>query len=199
MIAPRELLALYTARALAVSYRRSGVSLGEGVLAFGRPLITAVPGARVEVGAGVRLVSVDKATPLGVNHRVVIRALAPGARISIGAETGISGGTVNAMGSVTIGRRCLLGANVTVFDTDFHPVHDPMRHAAPPPPFRPEDAVVIGDSVFLGTGSIVTKGVTIGDNSVIGAGSVVTRSCPPNTIMAGNPARAIGEVRPEAG
>ena len=39
------------------------------------------------------------------------------------------------------------------------------------------------------------KGVRIGDNSVVGAGSVVTTGCPPNTILAGNPARVVGEVR----
>lgn len=40
-------------------------------------------------------------------------------------------------------------------------------------------------------------GVTIGDNSIVGANSVVTHDVPPNTIVAGSPARRIGDVPPE--
>ena len=49
--------------------------------------------------------------------------------------------------------------------------------------------VSIGNTVFVGAGSIILPGVSIGDNSIIGAGSLVTTDVPPNTIVAGNPAR----------
>jgi maltose O-acetyltransferase len=52
--------------------------------------------------------------------------------------------------------------------------------------------VHIGNRVFIGTGSIILPGVTIGDNSIVGAGSVVTRNIAAGTIVAGNPAKAIG-------
>lgn len=38
---------------------------------------------------------------------------------------------------------------------------------------------------------MILPGVTIGDNCVIGAGSIVTRDVPPNSIVAGNPAKVI--------
>ena len=47
--------------------------------------------------------------------------------------------------------------------------------------------VSIGNNVFIGTGTIILKGVTIGDNSIIGAGSVVTHDIPANSVSVGNP------------
>jgi acetyltransferase-like isoleucine patch superfamily enzyme len=49
----------------------------------------------------------------------------------------------------------------------------------------------IGRNCFIGGESIILPGVTIGDNCVIGAGSVVTRDVPPNSVVAGNPAKVI--------
>jgi acetyltransferase-like isoleucine patch superfamily enzyme len=43
----------------------------------------------------------------------------------------------------------------------------------------------------IGSGSTVLASVTIGENAIVGAGSVVTRHVPPNTIVAGNPARVL--------
>ncbi len=63
-------------------------------------------------------------------------------------------------------------------------------------PARPPDAVkprpvIIGDNVWIGMNAIILKGVTIGDNSIIAAGAVVTKDVPPNTVVAGNPARFV--------
>lgn len=61
---------------------------------------------------------------------------------------------------------------------------------------HPEDlseATVIGSDVWLGYGAIILSGVSIGESSIVAAGSVVTKDIPPNSVVAGNPARIIGK------
>ena len=94
--------------------------------------------------------------------------------------------------SVIIGDNCLIGADVTFTDTDFHPITpNNRRFSRVNVGVKP---VVIEDNVFIGTKSIILKGVTIGENSIIGAGSVVVNSIPKNVIAAGNPCRVIRDI-----
>jgi acetyltransferase-like isoleucine patch superfamily enzyme len=165
--------------------------------AIGRAIIEIAPGSSIYIGRDVSLVSVSFATALGVNHPVVLRTLRSGAEIKLGDRVGISGRSLCAARLIKIGEETLLGAKVTVADTDFHSLGPAKRpsHADPSTKVKP---VIIGRRVFIGTNSIVLKGVTIGDNTVIGAGSVVTRCVPANVIAAGNPCRALRELMLEA-
>ena len=43
----------------------------------------------------------------------------------------------------------------------------------------------------IGSGTTLLGGVTVGENAIVGAGSVVTKDVPPNTTVAGNPARSL--------
>ena len=56
--------------------------------------------------------------------------------------------------------------------------------------------VTIGDNVWIGGGVTIIGGVTIGRNAVVAAGSVVIRDVPPDTLVAGNPARVIRKLGP---
>ena len=51
--------------------------------------------------------------------------------------------------------------------------------------------ITIEDNVWITMNAVILPGVTIGRNSVIGAGAIVTKSVPPNSLVAGNPARVI--------
>jgi acetyltransferase-like isoleucine patch superfamily enzyme len=51
------------------------------------------------------------------------------------------------------------------------------------------EATLVKKGASIGSGSTILSKVTIGENAIVGAGSVVTKDVPPNTIVAGNPAR----------
>jgi acetyltransferase-like isoleucine patch superfamily enzyme len=51
-------------------------------------------------------------------------------------------------------------------------------------------------SASIGSGATLLCGITIGENAMIGAGSVVTRDVPPDTVVAGNPARVVKSLVP---
>ena len=48
--------------------------------------------------------------------------------------------------------------------------------------------IKICKNAWIGTRSIILKGVTIGEGAIVAAGSVVTKDVPPYTLVAGNPA-----------
>lgn len=172
-----------------LNLRSSGVEMGASITLLGRPIVSQASGSKIQIGDRVVLCSDSTKTALGVNHPVVLRTLSPQARIVIGNDVGMSGGTICAAQSVTIGAGTLIGANVTIADTDFHPLAPVERRYS-----RADVAVapvVIEENVFIGTDCLILKGVHIGENSVIGAGSVVTKSIPANVIAAGNPCHVV--------
>lgn len=174
--------------------RAAGVEIAEKVQIQGRPIVSLASGSRIRIGARCVLCSDSQINALGINHPVVLRTLRPGAEIVIGEDTGMSGGSICAAVSVRIGAGCLIGANVTLADTDFHALSPANRRYNRNPDEIVVSPIVIEDNVFIGADVFVLKGVTIGKNSVIGAGSVVTRDIPENSIAAGNPARVIKSI-----
>lgn len=58
----------------------------------------------------------------------------------------------------------------------------------------PETHLIIGNDVWIGVNAIVTGGVnSIGNGAIIGAGAVVTKDVEPYSIVAGVPAKVIGQ------
>lgn len=167
----------------------AGVRWGRGWRFYGVPILQKHRRSTLTIGDGLSLRSTPHSNALGPNHPVILSTRRPGARLVIGRGFGMTGGTICAEESITIGDDVWVGANCVITDTDFHPLDLAARLA------RPLDGatapVIIEDGVFIGMNSLVLKGVTIGAGSVIGAGSIVTRSLPPSVIAAGNPARPI--------
>lgn len=87
---------------------------------------------------------------------------------------------------VTLGDRVFLAPGV-VFTDDPHPVCP-----------RYLDCVLgatVEDDVSIGGNATILPGVRIGAGSLVGAGSVVTRDVPPGTVVAGNPAKVMKQVK----
>jgi len=179
--------------------RACRLTFGKSPSLFGLPIVSMAPSSLIALGDRAVLCSNSLFTALGVNHPVVLRTLRSGAEIRIGNDAGLSGTTICAAQSVVIGDNALIGANVTIADTDFHALDPQGRRYNQQESSIRSAPVRIEDNVFIGTGSIVLKGVTIGENSVIGAGSVVSSSIPRNSIAAGNPCRVLRRLEPGHG
>ncbi len=98
---------------------------------------------------------------------------------------------------VTIGKDCLIAGGVRIADHDGHPLEADKRRAGQPPSADSIAPVTVGDDVWIGHGAIILKGVRLGDRSVVGAHAVVTRDVPPDTVVAGNPARVVKNLASE--
>lgn len=101
-----------------------------------------------------------------------------------------------------IGSYVSIGPGVRRFGAA-HPVNSLSMHPfwynsslglVPPSADVRRSRCVIGDDCWIGAQSVILPGCTeIGQGAVIGAGSVVTKSVPAFAIVAGNPAKEIGQ------
>lgn len=161
-------------------------------------LLNLIPGQRADrprvarsaVLRGRRMI--DLAPGCEVMHGVIIHAHR--ARVRIGKRSQINPYTVVYGGSgVTVGDdvmiapHCILAAG----NHDHQQLDQPMRTA----PSISRGPIVIEDDVWVGAHCTITDGVTIGQGAVVGANSVVTRDVPAYAIVAGVPARVIGDRR----
>ena len=125
--------------------------------------------ARIEPGAIIR-------DQVSIGRDAVIMM---GAILNIGAVVGE--GTMIDMGAVlggraTVGSNCHIGAGAVLAG-----VIEPAS-AVP---------VVVEDGVLIGANAVVIEGVRIGAGAVVAAGAVVIEDVPPETVVAGCPARVI--------
>lgn len=173
-------------------FARYEIGWGEGWRMYGVPIIQRHRDSVMQFGPRLQLRSALRSNPLGPNHPVFLTTWQAGAVLKIGGDFGMTGGTICAAESIVIGDRVAIGANTTIIDTDFHPLDARWRQE------HPADArtapIVIEDDVFVGMHCLILKGVRLGQGCVIGAGSVVTKDVAPGMIVAGNPARPVGQV-----
>lgn len=96
-----------------------------------------------------------------------------------------SGGQLRCSIAITIGKGATIARDARVIDSDSHQICN-GQHVVDQP-------VVIGDHVWLGTRSMVLKGVRIGNGAIVAAGSIVTKDVASRCIVAGVPAKCVSE------
>lgn len=114
--------------------------------------------------------------------------------VSVGENTWVGPFTMlDGIGGLKIGDFCSISAGVQIY------THDTVRWALSGGKEPKEKAPVdIGNRVYVGAQSVISKGVTIGDRSVVGACSFVNRDIPPGSIAVGVPCRVAGRVETSA-
>lgn len=126
--------------------------------------------------------------------------LAPGATLPfpaglvIGDDVYVGLWSYIGIGDITIEDRVLIGphCSITASNHRFDPQRDDFRGGSERKP------IVIGHGSWLGAGAVVSAGVRVGRANLIAAGAVVTKDTPDYAIMAGVPARQVGDVREDS-
>ena len=93
--------------------------------------------------------------------------------------------------TISIGKKCLIGLNVEIYDSDFHGIKVSDRGVSN---YEIAKSVIIGDDVFIGSNVKILKGSVIGRGSVIANGAIVVGEIPDNVVAGGIPAKIIRAI-----
>jgi UDP-2-acetamido-3-amino-2,3-dideoxy-glucuronate N-acetyltransferase len=95
---------------------------------------------------------------------------------------------------VTIEDNVFVGHNVT-FTNDIYPRATTSQGTLQTDEDWNCSPTLVKKGASIGSSVTLLCGITIGENAIIGAGSVVTKDVPSNTIVAGNPAKILREIK----
>ncbi len=166
-----------------------GNKCDKGLKVYGKVFYKAHSPSRLKIGNNLTINSSFNSNLVGLTNYCIFQIIEDG-KIEIGDHCGFSAPVFSSRQRIKIGNYVMIGGNVRIFDHDYHSLNYLNRR-------NPEidrvnvkaEEVVIEDDVFIGTNSIILKGVHIGARSIIGAGSVVTlKNIPPDSLVIGNPA-----------
>lgn len=177
---------------------------------IGRATCRLEDGAALGAGARIRNIRGDTARiAVGAQSRILgeLMTFAHGGEIRIGEWCYVGEGTrIWSAASIEIGNRVLISHSANVFDSLTHPIGAAARHEQVRQIFTTghpreisldENPVRICDDAWIGAGAMVLRGVTVGQGAVVAAGAVVTKDVPAFSIVAGNPAVLVRELRPD--
>lgn len=150
----------------------------------------------LKIGKNFTLNSRRSSNLVGITNRASFQIINDG-KIEIGDNCGFTSTVLSSRKLIKIGNHVLIGGNVRVFDHDYHSLNYlNRRNSILDTQNVKTSEVIIEDDVFIGTNSIILKGVKIGARSIIGAGSVVSlKNIPPDSIVTGNPAKILKSIK----
>jgi acetyltransferase-like isoleucine patch superfamily enzyme len=175
-------------------FKSKKTSVGKKFRAIGYVSLKIGKGSDVSIGDNFVLLSGNMYNTIGRNIQSCIQ-IDDSAQLLIGNNVGMSNVSIWASYSIHIGNNVKVGADTIILDSDMHSLdYIQRRDYKTDIANAAKKAVIIGNDVFIGTRSIICKGVNIGNNSIVGAGSVVVKNIPKNEIWAGNPAKFIKTI-----
>ncbi len=149
--------------------------------------------ADVKLGQGVRLSKFINLYGCQIGDETKIGAFVEIQKnASVGRRCKISSHTFICEG-VTIEDNVFVGHGVTFINDSFPRSTTADGELQTESDWRVETTVV-KRGASIGSGATILSKVVIGENAIVGAGSVVTRDVPPNTIVAGNPAKVLRSI-----
>jgi acetyltransferase-like isoleucine patch superfamily enzyme len=99
---------------------------------------------------------------------------------------------IGCINRIEIGNNVLGASRIYITDHYHGEISaDDLANVPTSRPLTSKGPVIIKDNVWIGEGVSILPGVTIGENAIIGANSVVNRDVPPNSVVAGIPAKVI--------
>ena len=139
------------------------------------------------------------ATAVRVGHDSGIHAgcmfeLGPAGEVDIGNYCTLVGATIATNGRVVIGNYAFIAHDVVLAD-NFCAVPPGAPMVAGVTAAAGELTISMGEDVWIGARAIILRGAHLGDGVIVGAGAVVDFPVPPYAVVAGNPARIVGQAR----
>lgn len=111
-----------------------------------------------------------------------------GTKLKIGSSIIGDKALLDARNGIEIKNNVNISSNVSIY-TEQHDHRDPEFKSNSDESFK----VVIDDRAWIGPNVIILSGVQIGEGAVVAGGAVVTKNVEPYTIVAGIPAKKIGD------
>lgn len=176
-----------------------GCSFGKDLRIDGMPRVRIIRRGSIVFGDNCLLKSRCGSNLVGKTTSTILECR-EGGNIRFGDHSGCSFAVISSRVGIDIGDHVNIGGNVRIFDHDYHSLnYMDRRNGKKDQENCRAKPIKIGDDVFIGTNSIILKGVSVGDRAIIGAGSVVSCDIPPDEIWGGNPARKIKTLSKLAG
>lgn len=97
--------------------------------------------------------------------------------------------------NITVGNNVRIAEGCRIFDNNNHPI-DPLERMNNEPVGDQDIApVFLEDCCWIGSHAAILKGVTVGMGAIVATGAVVTKNVAPMTIVAGNPAAVVKQIK----
>lgn len=174
--------------------------LGPNVVLSNIKCVGVTKKVRIKIGAGSKLCncsfvfnsskgnSVEIGSYCNLQNAEFILRNGGGNKIKIGDHC-TTGGNVQFAAcegkTIIIGDDCQFAHDISLWTTDHHPIYD-YNHIR----INGARDIILGNHIWLGTGTLVLKGANINNGNIIGAHSVVSANCDEtNSIYVGAPAK----------